>query len=64
MAANKNVEKYIGDGVYAELDPVRGLILTTRNGYETTNMIVLEPDVLINLIEMLENKMKAEGLTT
>ena len=35
---------YVGDGVYAEIDP-RGLVLTTDNGIEDTNTIVLEPYV-------------------
>lgn len=60
---NKNVEKYLGDGVYAEIDPTRGLILTTRDGYSTSNMIVLEPSVFINLIKMCEDKMEIEGLS-
>ncbi len=35
---------YIGDGVYVEHDGF-GLVLTTENGIETTNRIVLEPSV-------------------
>ncbi len=35
---------YIGDGCFAEID-VGGLVLTTSNGIEDTNRIVLEPEV-------------------
>jgi hypothetical protein len=37
-------KQYIGDGVYVEIDEL-GLVLTTENGIETTNRIVLEGDV-------------------
>jgi hypothetical protein len=36
-------KSYIGDGVYAELDDWSAVVLTTENGIETTNRIVLEP---------------------
>lgn len=37
---------YIGDGVYAQIDPRSGdIVLTTENGIEVTNRIVLEPEV-------------------
>jgi hypothetical protein len=43
-------KQYMGDGVYAAVDPVTGLagtvVLTTENGIEATNTIVLEPEVL------------------
>lgn len=39
-----SVKEYIGDEVVAEID-VQGLILTTSNGIEETNRIVLEPEV-------------------
>jgi len=37
---------YLGDGVYAAVDAYRGLVLTTEDGIEATNTIVLEPEVL------------------
>jgi hypothetical protein len=40
---------YLGDSVYAELDPNSdGIVLTTDNGYpdDPRNKIVLEPQVL------------------
>ena len=33
---------YLGDGVYLRCDGF-GLVLTTENGYEVTNRVVLEP---------------------
>ena len=35
---------YLGDGCYAEFDGY-GIVLTTENGIEVTNRIVLEPEV-------------------
>ncbi len=40
MDANKT---YLGDGAYAEFDGF-ALVLTTENGIETTNRVVLEGD--------------------
>lgn len=38
---------YLGDGVYAAFDQVRGcLVLTTEDGIRATNTIYFEPDVL------------------
>lgn len=44
---------YLGDGVYVEwrADDVR---LTTENGVETTNSIILEPEVLEALLFWVE----------
>ncbi|KKM66776.1 hypothetical protein LCGC14_1477840 [marine sediment metagenome] len=36
---------YIGDAVYIDFDGF-GIVLTTEDGYQTTNRIVLEPEVL------------------
>lgn len=44
------MKTYIGDGVYAEWNGEQ-IILTTENGVETTNTIVLEPDVIHALEE-------------
>ena len=38
---------YLGDYVYAELDKQHELVLTTENGIEVTNRIVLGPDELL-----------------
>ncbi len=43
-------KQYLGDAVYADLDPVTGdLILTTEDGIRATNTIVMEPQVLAAL---------------
>lgn len=49
---------YLGDGAYAEVtlwaNGAFDLVLTTENGIETTNRIVLEPEVLKALQEYLD----------
>jgi hypothetical protein len=49
-------KSYIGDGVYAELDGAipNTVVLTTENGIEVTNRIVLEPEVLDALYQWLD----------
>lgn len=42
----------MGDGVYVDQD-ARGVVLTTENGYEVTNTIVLESDVFGQLLVYL-----------
>ena len=44
-----NFKRYLGDGVYAAFDG-HCVVLTTENGIETTNEIILEPEVLVALI--------------
>ncbi len=39
------MKRYLGDGVYGELDG-HGILLTTENGISITNSIFLEPEVL------------------
>ena len=41
-------KQYLGDGVYVEIDEY-GLVLTTENGIDVTNRIVLEPEVYDSL---------------
>ena len=45
---------YLGDGVYADIDPYGSLILTTEDGIEATNRIVLDPSVVGALVTYLE----------
>ena len=45
---------YLGDGVYCEYDDYN-LILTTENGIEVTNTIVLEPIVYMELIKFVRS---------
>lgn len=54
-APNKD---YLGDGCYVAFDGYN-LILTTENGIETTNTVVLEPEVyssLLRFVERLKNE--------
>lgn len=46
-------KEYIGDGVYVDFDGW-ALVLTTENGIETTNRIVLETDVYTSLVNYVE----------
>jgi hypothetical protein len=47
--------RYLGDGVYAELgDEGHLLELTTSDGAEATNKIILEPRVLAALVVYIE----------
>jgi len=39
----ESIKGYVGDGCYAEITP-QDLVLTTSNGVEETNRIVLEPE--------------------
>lgn len=43
---------YLGDGVYADFDGF-GIVLTTEDGIEVTNRIVLEPETLANFTRWL-----------
>jgi hypothetical protein len=56
-----NRKRYLGDGVYADVNEL-GLVLTTENGIETTNEIVLEPEVLAELFRYVrEQEVKNDG---
>lgn len=46
---------YLGDAVYACIDAQGALVLTTENGINHTNTIVLETFVLKNLMLYLES---------
>lgn len=43
------MKQYLGDGVYIDKDEV-GFLLTTENGYETTNQIYLDNEVFEMLL--------------
>jgi hypothetical protein len=43
-------KRYLGDGVYVDVDELGQLVLTTENGIEATNRIVLEPEVYNALV--------------
>lgn len=42
---------YLGDSVYCEMQPGGTIILTTENGLEATNRIIMEPEVLASFFE-------------
>jgi hypothetical protein len=51
---------YLGDGAYAQFDGY-AVVLTTENGIETTNRIVLEPEVweaLANFVADLKKRVR------
>lgn len=51
-----NKKIYIGDGVYAQFElDTDSIILTTENGIETTNRIVLEFEVWNALQEFIKH---------
>lgn len=53
-------EVYIGDGVYC--DTTDGdITLTTKNGIEVTNRIILENDVAITLLKHLKREFPRIG---
>jgi hypothetical protein len=52
---------YIGHSAYAEMDSSGALILTTWNGNDPRNRIILEPETMANLkmfLDRLETKTK------
>jgi len=50
---------YLGDGAYARFDGY-ALILTTEDGVETTNEIVLEPQVVMGFFAFVEKLKKMD----
>ena len=57
------MKTYVGDGVYLEYDNDGDFILTTENGLEITNRIVLEPEVWRSLAKEAE-RMKRQAHET
>ena len=56
------MKNYLGDGVYVQEGSFQGeVVLTTSNGIQDTNTIVLEPAVLRNLQEWLKRDLEALG---
>ena len=56
-----NVKKtYIGDGVYVEDDGLT-ITLTTEDGLRTTNTIILDRDVILNLENHLESRKEIDA---
>jgi hypothetical protein len=50
MTASKQKE-YLGDSVYVEINKLGQIVLTTNNGLEDSNTIILEPDIYSALTE-------------
>ena len=49
---------YLGDSVYAEIDDLGAVILSTENGFGPTNIIVLEQETLANLAMYVNQHMQ------
>lgn len=52
---------YLGDSVYAEETEFGDLILTTENGIEASNIIILEPAVIRALQGYLKRMAEDKG---
>ena len=50
-------KQYLGDGVYVNTDGY-GWVITTENGIEVTNRIVLEPAIYGALVRYIEASTK------
>lgn len=57
-----NPKQYLGDSVYATYEGGGEVVLTTENGREASNTIVLEAKVMTQLIEMYGLWVEAEKL--
>lgn len=51
---------YIGDGAYAEINRFSGLVLTTEDGINVQNTVVIEPEVYLILEDFIHNIRTAE----
>jgi hypothetical protein len=47
-------KEYLGDGVYAEVNDIPELILTTEDGISTTNTIYMETEVVMALLSYID----------
>ena len=58
------MKKYIGDGVYIEMEPNGMIVLTTEEGDGLpTNTIYLEPEVYTELFTFIETVRRLNGQT-
>ena len=55
------MKSYLGDGVYVEVKD-GGVVLTTEDGIEATNTIVLEAEVLKELFDFFQRISRASNL--
>jgi hypothetical protein len=51
---NKMEREYLGDSVYVERQHTGTIVLTTNNGVEISNTIVLEEEVIYNLLKFIK----------
>jgi hypothetical protein len=51
---NLLTKTYLGDAVYLALDEFGNVVLTTEDGIQATNTIVLEPEVCVALCNYIE----------
>jgi hypothetical protein len=49
----KSFKRYLGDGVFADISQFGEVVLTTENGINVTNTIVMEPEVIQAFKEFL-----------
>lgn len=56
MNGDKQSKQYLGDSVYVEIDDFARIVLTTNNGFpdDPRNLIVLEPEVYVQLLTWIE----------
>lgn len=47
-------KEYLGDSVYAAVENDGTLVLTTENGMGPSNTIILEPNVVVALLDYIE----------
>ncbi len=57
------MKHYLGDGVYVDWDGY-GLVLTTEDGINVTNAIILEPEVFTALVAFVERLSATQSPTT
>ena len=54
-------KQYLGDGVYADFDGY-ALVLTTENGIDTQNTIVIEPTIMEALLRFATTIWNADAM--
>lgn len=62
MTNGNKMKRYLGDGVYADLDEGGRIVLTAENGIYATNTIYLEPEVSRELIEYIRSNQFVDEL--
>jgi hypothetical protein len=47
------LKRYLGDGVYVEMNEAGQIVLTAEDGIKATNTIYLEPEVCTALVQFI-----------